>query len=280
MSQYRIVHTTGYTYPDGATASFNEARMTPLTSRRQLVLSSRLDISPVAWQHNYRDYWGTSAVAFEVHEPHDEMRVVAMSTVDIHALDHDEEPVSWEDLDDANLRDDFEEMYALTPYVAPHRDVARLAEGVRGSADTPAQAVFEIVRRIRERVNYIPGITQVQTTASEVWEHGAGVCQDLAHVTLGALRSIGVPARYVSGYVVQKEEPEVGETMVGESHAWIQFWDGEWRGYDPTNQSEPRGTHVEVAVGRDYSDVPPLKGIYTGAAGSTMFVSVEMTRLT
>lgn len=280
MSQYRIVHTTGYSYPGGATASFNEARMTPRTSRRQLVLSSRLEISPVAWQHQYRDYWGTAAVAFEVHEPHEEMRVVATSTVDIHRIEPGDERVGWEGLLDGAVRDEFEEMLTLTSYVGPHRDVARMAASVRERAETPGEAVAEIVERIRRRVNYIPGVTQVQTLAREVWDQGAGVCQDLAHVTLGALRSIGIPARYVSGYVVQKDEPVVGETMVGESHAWIQYWDGDWYGYDPTNRNEPRGTHVEVAVGRDYADVPPLKGIYTGAGESSMFVSVEMTRLT
>ncbi len=280
MSQYRIVHTTGYTYPGGATQSFNEARMTPLTSRRQLVLSSKLDIQPVAWQHPYRDYWGTSTVTFEVHEPHEELRVVATSTVDIHSVGHDGASAGWDGLEDPRVRDGFVEMFTLTPYVTPHPDVARIARSVRETAADPREAVVAIVRRIRERVNYIPGVTKVTSRAAEVWGHNAGVCQDIAHITLGALRSIGIPARYVSGYVVQKDDPPVGEAMVGESHAWVQFWDGEWVGYDPTNQSEPRGTHVEVAVGRDYADVPPLKGIYTGPAGSTMFVSVEMTRLT
>ena len=278
MSQYRIVHTTGYSYPEGATASFNEARMTPLTSKRQLVLGSRLDITPVAWQHSYRDYWGTATVAFD--EPHDELRVVATSTVDIDPVEIDAEAATWEQLEDPALRDREVEMLALTPYVRPHRDVIKLAAAARDKGLSPHETVLEIVRRLREKVNYIPGVTKVQTTAKEVWEEGAGVCQDLAHLSLGALRCIGIPARYVSGYVVQKQAPEVGETMVGESHAWIQYWDGYWRGFDPTSQSEPQGSHVEVAVGRDYSDVAPLKGIYTGAGGSTMFVSVEMTRLT
>ncbi|CAL8976335.1 transglutaminase [Tessaracoccus lapidicaptus] len=280
MSQYRIVHTTGYRYEGGATDSFNEARMTPLTSRRQLVLSSKLDITPVAWTHAYRDYWGTSVVAFEIHEAHADLNVVATSTVDIHDVSRAAEPLGWDGLADAALRDRYVELLTLTGYVRPHRDVARLAEQVRRAADTPADAVGELTRRLRERVGYLPGVTQVHTTAAEVWEHGAGVCQDLAHLTLGGLRAIGIPARYVSGYVVQRAEPEIGEAMVGESHAWIQFYDGEWLGFDPTSQAEPRGSHVEVGFGRDYADVAPLKGIYTGSGGSEMYVSVEMTRLT
>ena len=138
MSQYRIVHTTGYRYGGGATDSFNEARMTPLTSRRQLVLSSRLDISPVAWTHSYRDYWGTSAVAFEVHERHGELKVVATSTVDIQEVGRSTDPLGWEGLGEPNLRDRFVEFLTQTSYVRPHRDVQRtIAEQVRRTAATP-----------------------------------------------------------------------------------------------------------------------------------------------
>ncbi len=280
MSQYRIVHTTGYRYGGGATDSFNEARMTPLTSRRQLVLSSKLDITPVAWTHSYRDYWGTSAVAFEVHERHSELKVVATSTVDIHEVGRVEEPLGWEGLADPELRDRYGELLGQTGYVRPHRDVLRIAESVRRNAATPVDAVAELTSRLRGTVGYVPGVTQVHTQATEVWEKGAGVCQDIAHLTLGGLRAMGIPARYVSGYVVQRADPEVGEVLIGESHAWLQYFDGEWLGYDPTSESVPSGTHVEVGFGRDYADVPPLKGIYTGSGGSEMYVSVEMTRLT
>ena len=280
MSQYRIVHTTGYRYGGGATDSFNEARMTPLTSRRQLVLSSKLDITPVAWTHSYRDYWGTSAVAFEVHERHSELKVVATSTVDIHEVGRVEEPLGWEGLADPELRDRYGELLGQTGYVRPHRDVLRIAESVRRNAATPVDAVAELTSRLRGTVGYVPGVTQVHTQATEVWEKGAGVCQDIAHLTLGGLRAMGIPARYVSGYVVQRADPEIGEVLIGESHAWLQFFDGEWLGYDPTSESVPSGTHVEVGFGRDYADVPPLKGIYTGSGGSEMYVSVEMTRLT
>ncbi len=280
MSQYRIVHTTGYRYDGGVTDSFNEARMTPSTSRRQLVLSSRLDITPVAWSHSYRDYWGTSAVAFEVHERHSELKVVATSTVDIHEVTNHEEPLGWDGLADAGLRDRLGELLGQTAYVRPHRDVVRLADQVRRASPTPREAVAELTRRLRGTVGYLPGVTQVHTRAAEVWEKGAGVCQDIAHLTLGGLRAMGIPARYVSGYVVQRDSPAIGEVLVGESHAWLQYFDGEWLGYDPTSGTVPSGTHVEVGFGRDYADVAPLKGIYTGSGGSQMYVSVEMTRLT
>jgi transglutaminase-like putative cysteine protease len=102
----------------------------------------------------------------------------------------------------------------------------------------------------------------------------------MAHVVIGGLRSAGVPARYVSGYLHPSGDPQVGETVVGESHAWIEWWDGEWVGFDPTNDLEPGDRHVVVARGRDYSDVPPLTGIFSGGTTSSMAVDVSVTRLT
>jgi transglutaminase-like putative cysteine protease len=119
----------------------------------------------------------------------------------------------------------------------------------------------------------------VSTRATAVWEAGAGVCQDLVHLGLGALRSVGIPARYVSGYVMPAVNPVVGEATTGESHAWLQYWDGAWVGLDPTNNTSPGDFHVEVGVGRDYFDVTPLKGVYSGSQASDLFVEVEMTVL-
>jgi transglutaminase-like putative cysteine protease len=101
----------------------------------------------------------------------------------------------------------------------------------------------------------------------------------MAHVAIGALRSAGVPARYVSGYLHPKRRPEVGDTVVGESHAWIEWWDGDWVGFDPTNDVEPGDRHIVVARGRDYSDVSPLKGIFSGGSTSSMSVDVRVTRV-
>ncbi len=101
----------------------------------------------------------------------------------------------------------------------------------------------------------------------------------MAHLVIGGLRLLGVPARYVSGYLHPRQEPVVGETVGGESHAWVEWWDGDWHGYDPTNDDEPGDRHVVVATGRDYGDVRPLSGIFTGAGTSSMFVDVQVTRL-
>jgi transglutaminase-like putative cysteine protease len=115
--------------------------------------------------------------------------------------------------------------------------------------------------------------------AAEAWEQRAGVCQDMVHLAIGGLRSVGVPTRYVSGYFHPSPEPVVGEAIRGESHAWVEWWDDGWHPFDPTNCQEPGDTYVAVATGRDYTDVKPLSGIFTGAGTSRMEVDVLVTCL-
>ncbi|MEA4942865.1 MAG: transglutaminase family protein [Propionicimonas sp.] len=277
--QLRIVHHTGYRYPSGVAASRNEARMTPRTNREQIVLATTLEISPTAWTYGYRDYWGTQVTAFEISAPHDRLQVVATSTVEVGDRPATGLGISWEEVLDPELADQYVEMLQLAGHIEPPAGLRTLARRIRRDAPTPAQAVHRLVTAIRERVDYVPGSTEVHTRASEVWEARAGVCQDLVHLALGALRSIGVPARYVSGYVMPSQNPSVGEPQTGESHAWLQYWDGRWVGLDPTNDTAPGDFHVEIGTGRDYFDIPPLKGVYSGPSESDMFVEVEITVL-
>ena len=129
-------------------------------------------------------------------------------------------------------------------------------------------------------VEYMHGITGVHSTAHEAWEARKGVCQDIAHITLGALREVGIPARYVSGYLHPRPSAAVGEPVTGESHAWVEWFAGEWQGFDPTNNIEIGDRHVLVGRGRDYGDVPPLRGVYAGPFKSHLHVKVTITRET
>ncbi len=277
--QLRIVHRTGYRYHGLISASHNEARMTPRATREQYVLATRLEITPVAWSHAFIDYWGTPVTAFEIAEPHSRLDVVATSTVDVGDRLSVGSGISWEDLQDPHLCDQQVEYLGVTNHVDPGSELRRIAHDVAKKADRPVDAAQAIIRRILDRVEYVPGSTEVSTQATAVWEARAGVCQDLVHLGLGALRSIGIPTRYVSGYVMPNANPVVGQPTTGESHAWLQFWDGAWVGLDPTNNTSPGDTHVEVGVGRDYFDVTPLKGVYSGSQSSDLFVEVEMTVL-
>ncbi len=136
-------------------------------------------------------------------------------------------------------------------------------------------------RRLSEwahgELEYAPGATHAHTSAVEAWRAGSGVCQDFAHLSLAVLRAMGIPARYVSGYFYPKAVPSVGAKVLGESHAWVEVWTGDWRGYDPTNALPVEERHVVVAHGRDYSDVAPLRGIYSGPSASSTEVTVELT---
>lgn len=275
--QLRIRHVTGFTYDEGAAASYNEARLTPLTTSDQFVLRSRIEVTPTAWSQEYRDYWGTVVTAFEVHEPHDALTVVATSTVETTPHPVDEPTVGWDAL--PAVSDEWCEFLVLDDWVRPDIALEAQLDDLRAGSATPGEYAAAVFGLVHGHLRYLPGATVVSTTAAEAWRAGAGVCQDLAHVTVGALRRAGIPARYVSGYLHPASEPVVGETVQGESHAWIEYWDGDWRGFDPTNAVVPGERHVLVARGRDYSDSTPLRGIYSTQGESELFVSVEITRL-
>lgn len=275
----RIVHSTGYGYAGGATASFNEIRMVPRSSHEQQVLHSRVDITPVPWSYTYTDYWGTRVTAFEVFERHESLQVVATSTVDVQRQPPAEPVLTWADLGSPAVTDTHCEMLELTARVAPPADLLTTVRDRRAGADTPRELALAVIDLIHHEVDYVFGATGVHTRAAEAWEQRSGVCQDMAHLAIGALRAVGIPARYVSGYLMPTRASEIGVPYEGESHAWVQFWDGAWVGVDPTNNILAGDLHIEVAAGRDYGDVAPLAGIFSGGATSHMFVSVEMTRL-
>jgi transglutaminase-like putative cysteine protease len=161
-------------------------------------------------------------------------------------------------------------------YTRPNAELAAIAAELRRSRplDT-ARAVFEYTH---DSLRYMRGVTGVHTSANEAYTDGAGVCQDFAHLSLALSRSVGLPSRYVSGYFHPDGDAAIGEEITGESHAWVEVWTGKWWGYDPTNDLEVGERHVAVGRGRDYSDVPPVKGIYAGNAENAMRVVVRMTR--
>jgi len=275
----RVVHSTGYRYEGGATSSYNEARMTPVSDREQSVLSARLDITPAAWSHTYVDHWGTTVTGFEVHERHEELRVVSASTVDVHRPRDRDQTASWDTLRSDRLQSDLAEYLTPRPLVAAADELTGLVAELAETAATPADLVDAVHALVDGRVTYLPGVTSVKTTAAEVWLKGAGVCQDLSHLLIGALRVGGVPARYVSGYLVPDRSSAIGEPTSGESHAWVEYWVGSWVGLDPTNAGDVGDHHIVVGRGRDYSDVSPLRGIFTGGRVAAMDVEVVVTRL-
>jgi transglutaminase-like putative cysteine protease len=276
----RIQHRTGYRYASPVVSSFNEVRMTPLDDDGQVLIAHELRVEPRAAVLVYTDYWGARVESFDTHEPHDVLEVIATSTVDTAGGYHRAPGASWEDLAGEKVLDRWCEYLVTSSYV----DDAREDDQRAGLVDQllacpePADAVRLCNEMVRDRISYAAGSTTVSTTASEAWQAGSGVCQDFTHAMLSLLRSAGIPARYVSGYL-HTEEEVVGETVRGESHAWVEVWNGGWEGLDPTNDRTVGAAHVLVARGRDYADVPPLKGIYAGGASQGLGVEVEITQL-
>ena len=277
--QLRIVHTTGYTYDGQAGASFNEARMTPQSSTGQIVVHSRLDVHPSPWVYTYRDYWGSQVTAFEVFEPHETLTVTSTATVQVDRGEPGAPTSTWEDLREPELSDRLAEFLDLPERVEPPAELVERAHGLLEQGGSPGQVAREVCRLVHDEMNYLPGSTSVATTAAEAWDRRSGVCQDLAHLVIGTLRALGIPARYVSGYLHPDTDAPLGEAVTGQSHAWVSWWDGSWVDFDPTNLEEVGDHHVLVAAGRDYADVRPLSGIYAGSDGGQMFVDVQITRL-
>jgi transglutaminase-like putative cysteine protease len=279
VSRLRIRHRTGFSYRGEAVASYNEARMLPAHTEGQFVLSSHLRIEPVAATHEYIDYWGTRVSSFEVLLPHRELSLTATSLVEVRPLEHPDSEMDWTELAAvAGATTEFVEHLEQTPLTTPPDDLVALARETAASTSSPRAAGLAICELLGDAVAYLPGVTNVKTTASQASEARAGVCQDIAHITVGALRAVGIPARYVSGYLHPKPAAELRETVTGESHAWVEYFCGSWRGYDPTNLIDIGERHVIVGQGRDYRDVPPLRGVYAGSSNSTLFVTVEITR--
>jgi len=282
-SVLKVVHTTVLNYPVPIIASYNEARMHPINDERQFVRRFKLDTKPITWHDEYVDYWGTAVTAFEVLTSHKRLRIAMEAVVEIHQVDPraaglGRPNATWEELASEGVLDRFAEMLTPTPTTSVSADVVSLARTAAGDLE-PMEAAEAVCNAIRDQLEYVPGATTVHTSAGEAWEARRGVCQDMAHLCLGALRALGMPARYVSGYLHPKADAEIGEKVKGDSHAWLEFWAGEWIGYDPTNRKFVGLDHIVVARGREYGDVPPLKGVYAGAPESQLSVTVEMTRL-
>ena len=280
MNRLRIRHSTGFHYGGDVTASYNEARMLPVSSDGQLVITSSLDISPVNSHHNYVDYWGTRVASFEILTPHRELAITANSIVEVRPRPTIVDPIDWDALRALVPRSTATvEMISPTRLTRPPADVVAIATDIAGRHREPSAAAREISAAIGDAVDYVQGVTGVHTSAEDAWVQRKGVCQDIAHLAIGALRSVGIPARYVSGYLHPREGAEIGEKVTGESHAWVEwFAGGAWVGFDPTNGIDIASRHVLVGRGRDYNDVPPLRGIYAGPFASTLFVTVEITR--
>jgi transglutaminase-like putative cysteine protease len=278
MWRMRVVHATGYAYKSPVTASFNEARLTPRSDSRQNVILNRVETVPATRSYRYVDYWGTAVTAFDLHAQHTELEVTSSSVVETGKQQTPTKKVTWADLESAEVVDRFDEVLSPTKFTPASKRIERVGMRI-AKYHEPQEAVIEAARWVHAELKYVTGTTGVHSSGLDALREGNGVCQDFAHLTLILLRSMGIPARYVSGYLHPKRTAKVGDAVDGQSHAWIQAWTGEWWNYDPTNDCEINEQYISVGVGRDYADVTPLKGIYSGEGSTDLDVVVEITRL-
>ena len=257
-----IVHETTYRYQSPATYSIQYLRLSPQASRRQKVLSWKLDAP--APLRRWVDGFGNDAHVLVLDRPHGEIRVRARGQVDVHETsDVIEEPGP----------------HAPALYLRPTRlteaggPLGDFADRFKGDVrHDPRNALESLMMGVREQVDYQPGITHAATAATEAFGARAGVCQDHAHIFVACCRRLSVPARYVSGYLGGEADGGLA------SHAWAEAWlEGEgWRSYDIANRLRPAGRHVRVAVGLDYLDACPVRGFRRGGLGESMEVEVRV----
>lgn len=291
MNRYRVTHTTHYAYTLSVALCHNEAHLLPRPLDGQHVRSSQLVIDPApAVCAERSDFFGNRVTYFAVQEPHAELTVTAVSLVDVRCgspPDAANAP-AWESVCE-QLKSDLSpdvldaRPYTLdSPFISARAELAAFARDCFPERCTVLAGAFELMRRIHADFTFDPNFTTVATPLSAVLEHRRGVCQDFAHLAIGCLRSLGLAARYVSGYF--ETIPPAGQArLVGAdaSHAWCSVFVPAlgWVDFDPTNCQVPTGRHITVAWGRDYSDVPPLKGVILTGGKHTLRVSVDVERL-
>lgn len=273
-----VFHATEYRYDDPAFDSFNELRLRPADDYRQTVLSFEIEVAPKVPLRSHLDYYGNPTHHFHLAGEHRSLRVATRSVVTTYAIP-DPLPVAAEVLPD--LRHRFFEYLAPSGRVPLDRDWFATFGALYLTPDGDLTSFLDqLTTYLRGRFLYRGDTTDVETPLAEFATHGTGVCQDYTHAMLALCRQAGVPARYVSGYV--HPHPHGDEWMLGAegSHAWVEaFLPGSgWVGFDPTNGCRVSEAHVKVAVGRDYDDVPPLRGLRRGGGDSEMSVEVRVRR--
>ena len=265
-----VEHRTVFAYDEPIAEAYTELRLRPSDDGGQRCSSFLLVAEPPEINvQQYTDPFGNTVHNFDVLEPHDRLTLVATSGV--YA------PEGFIDTPGALTALERHDYLSPTPYTPSLAGRMSEFDGMNGGSQDTAARARSLMGAISSRLVYERGVTDVQTTADEVIALGRGVCQDFAHVMIAACRTGGIPARYVSGYLYD------GEAQAGHaaSHAWVDIFsdDRGWLSFDPTHDREQNDHYVRVAVGRDYSDVPPTRGVYRGSAAEELAVNVRVWAL-
>jgi transglutaminase-like putative cysteine protease len=284
---YSVRHRTTYRYDHPVTLSTHRLRLAPRDTPTQRLRRFALDAAPEgALLAAEKDGYGNTAHFLEIREPHEELVIEARSEVSVSEAPPPLDATPWEQVAAAAARPRGSEAAEAAAFAFPSRytEADDALEDWAREAFAPGRPVLDAAQALMERIHaeftYDGAATDAGTTAIEAFALKRGVCQDFAHVFLAACRALGLPARYVSGYLLTRP-PEGRPRLVGAdaSHAWIAIWRpfGGWRDYDPTNDVCPGLEHVTCAWGRDYGDVGPVSGVVLGAGGHSLSVAVDVT---
>lgn len=279
---YKASHITRHIYEESVAQSINELRLTPRSSGQQAVREHKIRVEPepAVWRTR-KDWFGNEVTTFSIFEPHDRFTVTVESLVEVQKAQVGVLPsLRWEEArdlvvaaaDEATL--EASEYLYDSPYVAASPALAEFARPAFPPGRPLVEALEDLSHRVHEEFQYVPRSTSIDMPLEEVFKGRRGVCQDFSHIMIGALRSMRLPARYISGYLRSGSEFQGAEA----SHAWVAaFVPGAgWLHFDPTNDVIPSDGHVLIGWGRDYGDVTPVKGVTLGGGSQLVEVAVRV----
>lgn len=291
---YHIVHETTYTYGCPVTVSKQMLHLSPRKFSFQEISSLKIDIQPApSWQRDGEDAFGNPVSWVSFHAPHETLRICSVMSVVVkpHIPTGLEKSIPWETLRDRLSYDSTppiaSDLYASrflfeSPHVRVKHELALYAEDCFPPGMPVLLGAQALMAKIFREFKFDPEATTVSTPILEVLENKRGVCQDFAHLMIGCLRALGLPACYVSGYLLTRPPPGKARLIGADaSHAWVSVYapggEVDWADFDPTNNLLPNTEHITVAIGRDFSDISPLRGIILGGGGDEPKVAVTVT---
>jgi transglutaminase-like putative cysteine protease len=285
---YRVRHVTEYRYVESVMTSHHDLHLLPRAVPGQTVIAESLTVNPPpAVRRDRLDWFANRATHLAIHERHDRLSVTSELELEVEPAPPPETDVPWEVARDA-VRHPGDpdaraavELVLPSPRIGPSQAAYELAAPLFTRGRPLVEAARALMHLIHEEFTYDPAATDVTTSVDEVLGHGRGVCQDFAHVQIACLRSLGLPARYISGYLVTRPNGEPRMVGADASHAWlaVRLPDGRWLDLDPTNDVVPSHRHIAIAWGRDFGDVTPMRGVVLGGGQHDLHVGVDVTPL-
>ena len=276
---YSIRHVTQFSYEPAIRESVMEVRVQPRSEAQQRCLTFSLDSNPSANIMIYRDYLGNTVHHFDIPGRHSELKIIAQALVDVLPPPVPEvlQIGSWLDLDAKIAEGDYWEMLLPSHFAHPTPLLLDLARELKlERKESPLETLLGITQALYDAFKYVPNSTQVDSPIDDALRTRQGVCQDLSHIMIALVRQLRIPCRYVSGYLFHAKNENPDRSPEGATHAWVEaLLPGcGWLAFDPTNNLMGCERHIRVAIGRDYADVPPTRGVYKGEAESELSVTV------